>query len=55
MLYVFGRIYEYGLYIMHDLSLTWDLWEMIYDECDLLIKCSDIVENDIMKKDFILF
>ena len=24
MLYVFGRIYEYGLYIMHDLSLTWD-------------------------------
>ena len=27
MLCVFGRIYEYGLYIMHDLSLTWDLWE----------------------------
>ena len=25
MLYVFGRIYEYGLYIMHDLSFTWDL------------------------------
>ena len=55
MLYVFGRIYEYGLYIMHDLSLTYDLWEMIYDECDLLIKCSDIVENDVMKKGFILF
>ena len=28
---------------------------MIYDECDLLIKCSDIVENDVMKKGFILF
>ena len=27
MLCVFRRIYEYGLYIMHDLSLTWDLWE----------------------------
>ena len=55
MLCVFGRIYEYDLYIMHDLSLTWDLWEMIYDECDLLIKCIGIIENDVMKKGFILF
>ena len=48
MLCVFGRIYEYGLYIMHDLSMTWDLWVMIYDACD-------IIEKYVMKKGFILF
>ena len=37
MLYVFGRIYEYGLYIMHDLSMTWDLWERKNDERELLL------------------
>ena len=52
MLCIFGRIYGYGLYIMHDLSLTWDLREMIYDECELLIKCIGIVENDVIKKGF---
>ena len=55
MLCIFGRIYGYGLYVMHDLSLTWDLREMTYDECDLLIKCIGIIENDVMKKGFILF
>ena len=25
---------------------------MIYDECDLLIKCSGIVENDVYEKGF---
>ena len=37
---------------MYDLSLTWDLWEMIYDECGLLIKCIGIVENDVYEKGF---
>ena len=52
MLCVFGRIYDYDLYIMHDLSLIWDLREMIYDEFDLLIKCLGIIKNDVYEKGF---
>ena len=52
MLYVFGRIYEYGLYIMHDLSLTWDLWEMICDECELLLRALALLKVMFIEKEF---
>ena len=51
MVYVFWRIYEYGLYIMHDLSLSLSLgltrdviWWMKF-----VIKQIGIVEYDVME------
>ena len=50
MLYVFGRIYEYGLYAMHDLSLTLGCMRSV-----IVFKQIGIVGKDVYGKCFILF
>ena len=54
MLYVFGRIYEYGLYIMHDLSLILGFMRKMWCYvCDLLLnKIGNEIGNEAYGKVF---
>ena len=54
MLYVFERIYEYGLYVMHDLSLILGFMRKMWCYvCDLLLnKIGNEIGNEAYGKVF---
>ena len=52
MLYVFGRIYEYGLYIMHDLSLILGCMRSVI--CFLFLNKLVFLEKMLMKMFYIV-